>query len=167
MKTLTEEQLKKRRALARKYYWANREKRRALARKYYWANREKHLQRMKQSRLKHLEKRRAYDRSRYRDRQEEMRERHRKYRKENPERVKDIKLRSIYGLSLKDFQRLADKQNQCCAICQRKVALCVDHNHNTGQIRGLLCTRCNRLLGMVHDSITELQAVIRYLQTKR
>lgn len=57
-----------------------------------------------------------------------------------------------YGITLKQYQELFEKQKGCCAICGRhqrnfKSKLHVDHDHKTGIIRGLLCTGCNIILG--------------------
>jgi len=65
--------------------------------------------------------------------------------------AKEARLKK-YGLSVKDWQLLFDKQEGKCAICGKhqselSVALAVDHNHVTGKIRGLLCTKCNTGLG--------------------
>ena len=60
-------------------------------------------------------------------------------------REKDWKIRGI-NINHKEYEDLFDKQNGCCAIClQPEVGrlLAVDHDHDTGVIRGLLCTRCN------------------------
>jgi len=56
-----------------------------------------------------------------------------------------------------DYDRLYQVQSGCCAICKRHQteltkSLAADHDHTNGTIRGLLCTRCNTLLGMKEDS---------------
>lgn len=137
------------------------------AMRYHYAHREAILKRMRQHRLNHLEEARAYDRERYKKRCKKLREAACLRRRTNPQKTRDTRLRSMYGLSLLDFQKLSKKQKDACAICYRKVKLCVDHCHQTGIVRGLLCTRCNRLLGMIQDSVKELRSAIRYLQRKR
>lgn len=58
-----------------------------------------------------------------------------------------------YGLDELGYQALLDSQNSRCAICgERASPLAVDHDHRTGQIRGLLCDRCNRAVGHLQDS---------------
>jgi len=58
-----------------------------------------------------------------------------------------------------------------CAICggvndiDRRLS--VDHNHDTGEVRGLLCNRCNRAIGLLGDSIDILESAISYLSTGR
>lgn len=82
-----------------------------------------------------------------------------------------------YGLTDGQYQEMASKQNHCCAICGRPESfvgqdgqlrtLCVDHDHNTGKIRGLLCSRCNLCIGHAKDSIDVLTRAIVYLETYR
>jgi hypothetical protein len=65
---------------------------------------------------------------------------------------------------------MIQQQNGECAICKTTepssayAALYVDHDHNTGAIRGLLCWRCNIGLGYLKDSFELLEAAIRYLE---
>ena len=68
-----------------------------------------------------------------------------------------------YGLSLTDYETLFQRQNGMCAICQTKPeqSLSVDHDHKTGQVRGLLCIRCNTGLGYV-DNEEWLSRAIQY-----
>lgn len=63
------------------------------------------------------------------------------------------------------IDRLA-KQDGKCAICSTSITLSsskMDHCHNTGVVRGLLCNHCNIMLGYAKDSISTLEAAIRYL----
>ena len=64
-----------------------------------------------------------------------------------------------------DYDRLLEKQDGKCAICNNSdKRLCLDHNHSTGKIRGLLCTRCNRGIGLLGDNVETLKNAIEYLQ---
>jgi len=63
-----------------------------------------------------------------------------------------MRLRHKYGLSEADVDRLASVQNRCCAICGKTPQrLCIDHNHTTGKVRGLLCHGCNTRLAAVEN----------------
>lgn len=74
------------------------------------------------------------------------------------------KLKTFYGLSLVDYDTLVKKQNKKCAICARIPAvLCVDHCHDTGKVRGLLCHGCNLALGHFKNGEL-LSAAKSYLQ---
>jgi hypothetical protein len=71
-----------------------------------------------------------------------------------------------YGLTHDEFLALLDAQGGVCAICgngEQRRALAVDHDHETGAVRGLLCDRCNPMLGYARDNAAVLQAAIAYL----
>lgn len=96
-----------------------------------------------------------------------------KWRERNPRRAKSNDLRRSYGITLEDYEALLEAQNGVCAICgdpektkdkdggPRKMP--VDHDHETGVIRGLLCTPCNRALGMLKDDVKVLRRAIVYI----
>jgi hypothetical protein len=65
--------------------------------------------------------------------------------------MRNSRLKREYGITQADFDRLAESQAHKCAICGREKKLAVDHCHETGRIRGLLCTSCNALLGWLGD----------------
>lgn len=85
-------------------------------------------------------------------------------------------IKSRYGLCEKDLVKLVDKQNCKCSICSKELNknrntekdksddLCIDHNHITGSIRGLLCRDCNLAIGMFKDNIELLNNAIKYLK---
>jgi hypothetical protein len=68
-----------------------------------------------------------------------------------------------YGLSKEAYSALLDKQDGKCAICREEIALHVDHDHATGDVRGLLCRACNNGIGNFADDPARLQAAIDYL----
>lgn len=74
-----------------------------------------------------------------------------------------------YGISLEEYNEMFAEQNGCCAICKRhqtefKKHLHVDHNHETGEVRGLLCHNCNLALGRFQDSPEIIKAALEYVQ---
>lgn len=73
-----------------------------------------------------------------------------------------------YGLTREDYTRILSEQHGHCAICQhlpkRGRRLCIDHNHATGQVRGLLCDACNYGLGGFQDNPDFLLSAIAYLR---
>lgn len=77
--------------------------------------------------------------------------------------------RRAYGITIDDYDRLFAAQGGRCAICGSPEPLggfknfAVDHNHQTGKVRGLLCTACNRGLGLFHDNPVTLELAARYL----
>ena len=76
------------------------------------------------------------------------------------------KIQQKYGLSNERYEKIKAKQDDCCAICKVEPPdkLCVDHDHLTGKVRGLLCHRCNRSLGSFNDDIDLLKQSIKYLR---
>lgn len=97
----------------------------------------------------------------------------RQWRNNNPEKAKSNELKKMFGITLQEYEALFDKQNGLCAICKGKETtkshdgaprrMPVDHCHKTGRIRGLLCTQCNRGLGMFGDERSRLLAAAEYL----
>lgn len=73
-----------------------------------------------------------------------------------------------YGLTLEIYDHLIEEQGFLCIICRKTQNfgqhLCVDHCHNTGKIRGLLCNACNRALGLLKDDPIRLNKLLPYLQ---
>lgn len=94
--------------------------------------------------------------------------------------VRDRYLRKTYGISEAFYLALLEYQGGVCFICHRKpgrVLLAVDHNHLTGEVRGLVCGRsardhatgrdypaCNRIIGMAHDSPAFFRRGADYLE---
>jgi Recombination endonuclease VII len=87
----------------------------------------------------------------------------------NPEKIKGYNL-ARYGMSFDDYSAMREAQNQACAICLRpfednqRMRAHVDHNHETGKIRGLVCPKCNYILGRVDKDVNILIAAVAYLQ---
>lgn len=84
---------------------------------------------------------------------------------------KDQDLKKSYGISLETYNQMLVEQNYKCKICsvgQESLsrALCVDHCHTTGKIRGLLCDTCNRAIGLLKDNLDVLRSAITYLEGK-
>jgi len=87
------------------------------------------------------------------------------WKKKNPDRYAKAlwrcRLQKEYGIDEEEYDKMFDRQNGVCAICGKpesrlhssgKVTkLCVDHDHDTGRVRGLLCHRCNTVIGMLNS----------------
>lgn len=90
------------------------------------------------------------------------------------ERQRNTRLLSQYGITYQDLVCMLESQGGACKICKTPVKLdlnlnsfdkaCVDHCHDSGKVRGVLCNHCNRALGMAKDDISILEAMIKYLR---
>ena len=135
-----------------------------------------------------------YHAHRYIEQKDKLQKQIQEYRKNNPKRLAIARdtwrsnnmekvrkyqrvsnLRKKFGLSVAEYDAMAGQQNNLCAICgepetfihkaSKEIArLAVDHCHITGQIRKLLCKRCNTGLGLFKDNLAILSSVIVYLK---
>ena len=81
--------------------------------------------------------------------------------------AKNNRLQREYGLSIDEYKAMLRAQGDACAICAQppgERSLAVDHDHETGEVRGLLCSACNAGLGMFGDSSPTLIRAWEYLQ---
>lgn len=83
-------------------------------------------------------------------------------------REANANLKRNYGITVNEYDEVLSAQGGVCAICgtdspRGKGRFSVDHDHDTGQVRGLLCTCCNTGIGMFEDSVANLASAINYL----
>ena len=155
-------------AISKKYYINNPEKIKAISKKYYINNSEKIKARKKEYLLNNSEKIKAI-RKKYYINNPEIKARNKKYKLENPEKIKNTELVRTYGITLEMYNKMLVDQNFCCAICGKhnsnfKKQLSVDHDHETGAVRGLLCHHCNTGIGMFKDNTEILKKATNYLE---
>lgn len=77
-------------------------------------------------------------------------------------------LKNRYGITEDDYFKMFEKQSGSCAICKNPSSiqhLDIDHNYDTGRVRGLLCNNCNRGLEHLQDSVLILESAISYLKS--
>jgi hypothetical protein len=131
----------------------------AAKRRYYERNREECIERSRRWR--------ENNRERYNEHMKTHKEKH------SPEflkrRARGYALMRDFGITLEQYDELLEKQNGCCAICQRHHALfekhlSVDHSHKTKRIRGLLCTHCNYRLVARHEDGELLRRIADYVE---
>ena len=111
---------------------------------------------------------RAYQKQ-YRSRPE-VKERESERSKNRPRtRRQEYRLRSAYGIGTDDYDQMLAEQNYLCAICgtdnpgHSGNRFVVDHDHETGDVRGLLCSPCNTALGLFKDNTETLVSATSYL----
>jgi hypothetical protein len=92
------------------------------------------------------------------------------YYSNNRDRQRQWRMKKKYGMEKEEFDRYLLEQGGRCAVCQGQDKLCVDHDHETLDVRGLLCGNCNTGIGMLGDSIDGLERALKYMrqwQSKR
>jgi hypothetical protein len=101
-------------------------------------------------------------------------EKNKERKKELSKNYRNIKknqdLKKSYKITLDDYNKMLVEQNYSCKIClshqdKFKRRLCVDHDHTTGKVRGLLCDTCNRSLGLLKDNIEVMKRAVTYLES--
>ena len=122
----------------------------------------------------------SYSQERYAKNPQKYKDQHAKwavlYKKNNPQKNREVSLRSVFGITIEDYDRMFLEQNGVCLICKKPETviargkirnLSIDHDHITGKIRGLLCNGHNTGLGKFDDSVELLEEAIRYLKRSR
>ncbi len=93
----------------------------------------------------------------------------------NRERIINNRLKAVYGLTLLEYKYMNAIQAGVCAICKypetsnhsvmkTPMPLAVDHDHNTGDIRGLLCQTCNQTLGRFKEDPSRFERAAEYIR---
>ena len=94
------------------------------------------------------------------------------WRAKHPDKQWASNLKLLYGITVAEYDAMWKKQGGRCGACRLPETatykgvvkrLAVDHNHETGQVRGLLCLRCNRALGLLQDDPVKLERLREYL----
>jgi hypothetical protein len=69
-----------------------------------------------------------------------------------------------YGIGADDVDELIRQQGGLCAVCREREAKQVDHDHRTGEIRGIVCLHCNAAMGAFHDDPDLIRRAIEYVK---
>jgi Tfp pilus assembly major pilin PilA len=117
---------------------------------------------------KNKDKVKEYRRKSFERNPEAVRASKKKWADANKDKIVNKRLKHLFGITLEDYEELLEAQQFSCAICG--VSECstgknfaVDHNHETGEIRGLLCKKCNTGLGIFRDSPALIGNAYQYL----
>jgi hypothetical protein len=115
------------------------------------------------------EQRRIAKRIRYAAKREQICAQERRYWASKAEMHRDQRLRRRYGINVEQLDAIIDAQRGKCALCEETLKLGtksvhVDHCHETGKVRGVLCARCNLGIGRFGDHIRGLERAIEYLK---
>jgi hypothetical protein len=143
-----------------RYAETHRQEARDRANKHYQNNKSEHGKYTHEYYEKHKERIKRYARE---------------YYQRNRKRQRHVKVAYKFGLSADQYEAMIEKQGNVCAIChepehrvdgksKRLRELAVDHNHQTGKVRGLLCNACNAALGGFGDNVERLFSAAEYLR---
>jgi len=115
-----------------------------------------------------LAKNSAYNAEWYAKNKDRVLATHKKWSDKNKNYFRGWHLKRKYGITLEDFERMNLAQSGRCAICMEMEldngVLRVDHNHSTGKVRQLLCSRCNQSIGLSRENVLILRNMIAYLE---
>ncbi len=171
MSKLNEEEKRARKKARQIAYRAkNREREKARAAAYYIANKKKIDARIKAHDATHKEERKSRWKIWYAANRERIIKRDRAYRAIDPGRQETYarkKLLKEYNITLEDYERIFKAQDGRCKLCgkrSKKRMLDVDHNHETSEVRELLCRRCNMGLGYFGDDPNLLLKAALYIE---
>lgn len=121
-------------------------------------------------RAAHAEEFRLYHKAYQESHREEIAAQKKVYHAAHRERKKSYDWQRLYGLSRPEFLSMLDKQGGVCAICKKPgwngKWPHIDHDHATGRVRGILCSKCNPALGMIDDDPAIARAMAIYLEVK-
>jgi len=97
---------------------------------------------------------------------EKDREADRRYKEKSKHKRRETQYQKKYGITVAQFDKMFAEQGECCALCKGdagKNGWQVDHCHTNGDVRGILCHRCNLALGLFQDDVQRLREAINYL----
>jgi hypothetical protein len=159
----------------KEYYKINRRKCNRAAKKWHQENKEKAKRIQQRYRSRHKNSIKVYDQSYHKLNKEHCYKYKNEWRSRNKHKTKNEKLKSRFGITIENFNRILDQQKNKCGICGSTFVdkkndpsqPCVDHNHLTLKVRGILCRKCNGGLGGFNDDKKTLEAAFQYLRTNR
>jgi hypothetical protein len=117
--------------------------------------------------IQNLERRRQKGRESYKRHRQKRLKYAKDFRLANPTKMIEDRLIRKYGITLKQHENIMTEQNNECACCIRPFSSdlkpAVDHCHKTGKVRGLLCSNCNRAIGLLYDKAEAMLRLAIYL----
>lgn len=87
---------------------------------------------------------------------------------EERQKIREYGLKKKYGLTMEQWDTLFYGQGRCCAVCKTDRPTSkgwqTDHCHSSGKVRGILCSNCNVVLGLVNEDVGTMQTMIEYVR---
>jgi hypothetical protein len=159
---------------SKEWYLKHREESIKRNKKWRLENKEYFIESQKKYREEHKKEIKLLKSEWYLKNKEKSMKRNKIWTKLNPDKRRNTALKSLFGITLEEYNKMFKSQNGVCAICgkseteidkriNKKRNLSVDHNHKTNKVRGLLCGKCNKMLGLSNDNKQILINAIKYL----
>ena len=126
-------------------------------------------ERVKESTYNRLKEWRKNNPDKVKEQRDRRKEKTKKWMDNNFDHRRNKSLLTLYGISLEEYNEMLVKQNYSCAICgmhrsHMKKNMAVDHDHQTGKNRKLLCNKCNTAIGLLKEDIGIIYNMINYLK---
>ena len=146
------------------------DKHREYSKNYRENNKDKVKEYSKNYYINNKDKVKEHNKNYYINNKDKVKEHSKNYYINNKDKHREQQLNRNYGITEEEYNQMFKAQNGNCAICSRnqsefKTRLAVDHNHETGDIRSLLCANCNLMLGYAKDNAENLAKGIEYLNS--
>lgn len=155
-------------AYHRAYYEANKDRLKKESNEHYHANRDREIVRRREYYRNHREESLEKVKKYYHEHKEQNKEQRKEYSRTHKRESKNRSLKSLYGIDIEQYEEMYKQQEGKCATCGTyQDSLVVDHSHQTGKVRKLLCKKCNLALGYVNDDPTTLRNMIAYLKRNK
>jgi hypothetical protein len=152
----------------RLYREKNKEKIASKFKEYYDKNREKRIRYTKEWEDRNIEHVNAYRINFRKNNREKLRAQSKEYRKTHKQEERNRSIKRFHGLSPEEYESILNSQGGVCAICQKdqwnSKGPNVDHDHLTGNIRGILCNGCNTALGLIKENSDTAIAMAEYIK---
>lgn len=125
-----------------------------------------------QTRVKYKKRQKVYQKEYRKTLKYKQRQKSYRNQPENKEKIRNQSMYKKYGIGLKEYKKIWKIQNGKCLICgefkplngERENRLRIDHDHSTNKIRGLLCIKCNSVVGYIKESLKTARKLVEFLE---
>lgn len=168
LKELREKNKEKKDEYNKQYYEKNKEKLKNHNKEYYVDNKDIIIENSSSNYYKNKKHYRQKNKEYCEKNRDSVRKKRIEWYNKNKSKVRDSKYKNKYGITIEEYNKLLLDQQDKCKICgvhknDLNINLVIDHSHVDGSIRGLLCGKCNSILGFANDDIKIFEKAIEYL----
>lgn len=169
---LQQETINRRKDYAREWYNKNKDKIKERSAKYRKGNKDTIRDKKREVRNNNKDKISEEKRKYYLENRERELKKANNYYKNNKPRVANARLIRLFGVTVEEYDSMLEAQGMSCAVCgstdtKTLGRFCVDHDHATGGVRGLLCSKCNFGIGNFNDDPEIMMSAAAYIKRSR